>query len=143
MIQNERQYKVTKTQIEKFSEALAVLETEQKEVEPWLIQLQRDAMTSSLEELQEEVRNYERLQTGKIKSVNVISLEDLPKALVQSRIAQGLTQKELAERLGVREQQVQHDESILYSSASLSRLQRIAAVLGVTLEGKAKLLAKR
>lgn len=64
------------------------------------------------------------------------SLESLPIALIQARIAKGLTQKDLAQQLGVREQQVQQDEDNLYASANWRRLGQIAEVLGMRIEGR-------
>jgi ribosome-binding protein aMBF1 (putative translation factor) len=144
MIQNERQLKITRGRLEQFRKSLNELETSArpKDIDPLLWKAEQDAVTSTIEELEEDIKSYENLKAGKVKTVKVASFDDVPKALIQARIAQGLTQKELADKLGVREQQVQHDEEILYSSASLSRLKRVAEVLGLEVEGKARLLVK-
>lgn len=57
-------------------------------------------------------------------------LADIGLQLVASRRASGLTQGELAERLGVKRQQVQRWESSAYRSASLERVGRVADALG-------------
>jgi ribosome-binding protein aMBF1 (putative translation factor) len=144
MIYNERQLKITKNRLEQFKESLAQLKVSQQpqDIDPLLWKAEQDAIRSTIEELEADIQEYERLKAGKIKSVKVSSFDDVPKALIQGRIAQGFTQKDLAEKLGVREQQVQHDEEILYSSASLSRLKRVAEVLGIEVEGKATLLVE-
>jgi ribosome-binding protein aMBF1 (putative translation factor) len=144
MIYNERQLKITKSRLEGFQDSLAHLKASKRpeDIDLLLWKAEQDAMKSTIEELEGEVAAYERLKAGKVKSVKVTSFDDVPKVLVQARIARGLTQKELAEKLGVREQQVQHDEEILYSSASISRLKRVAEVLGLEVEGKARLLVE-
>ena len=71
-----------------------------------------------------------------MRGVPLQSLESLPIALIQARIAKGLTQKDLAQQLGVREQQVQQDEDNLYASANWRRLGQIAEVLGMRIEGR-------
>jgi ribosome-binding protein aMBF1 (putative translation factor) len=144
MIYNERQLKITKSRLEGFQESLAQLKVSKRpqDIDPLLWKAEQDAMKSTIEELEGDIKQYERLKAGKVKSVKVASFDDVPKALIQARIAQGFTQKDLAEKLGVREQQVQHDEEILYSSANLSRLKRVAEVLGLEVEGKAKLLVE-
>jgi DNA-binding XRE family transcriptional regulator len=144
MITNERQLKITKSRLEGFQDSLAQLKASKRpeDIDPLLWKAEQDAIKSTIEELEDDVSDYERLKAGKVKSVKVTSFDDVPKALIQARIAQGYTQKDLAEKLGVREQQVQHDEEILYSSASLSRLKRVAEVLGLEVEGKATLLAQ-
>jgi predicted nucleotidyltransferase/DNA-binding XRE family transcriptional regulator len=58
------------------------------------------------------------------------TLTDIGAALVESRRACGLTQAGLAERLGVKRQQLQRWESQAYRSASLDRVSQVAAALG-------------
>ncbi|WP_429933578.1 helix-turn-helix domain-containing protein [Agrobacterium vitis] len=53
--------------------------------------------------------------------------------LIVARIAKGYSQKDLARRLGVKEQQVQRYEADRYSSISLKNYTRVAALLGVQL----------
>jgi uncharacterized protein len=57
-------------------------------------------------------------------------LRDIGEALVAARVAQGLTQRELAGKLGVHQQQIARWERERYGCVSLSRLQRVADVLG-------------
>ncbi len=54
-------------------------------------------------------------------------------ALVKARIALGLTHKELADRLGLKEQQIQRYEATDYAGASLERIQQIMKALGLKL----------
>ena len=49
---------------------------------------------------------YEALRSGRVAVVPLDSLDQLPDALIHARIAAGLTQRDLAERLGVKEQQI-------------------------------------
>jgi ribosome-binding protein aMBF1 (putative translation factor) len=49
-------------------------------------------------------------------------IEDLPKVLIQKRISLGITQRELAEKLGIKEQMVQRYKSTAYESISYQRL---------------------
>jgi predicted nucleotidyltransferase/DNA-binding XRE family transcriptional regulator len=58
------------------------------------------------------------------------SLTCIGSQLVVQRRALGLTQAQLAERLGVKRQQVQRWESSAYLSASLERVARVAEALG-------------
>lgn len=138
MIANELEYKITKAEIAQFEQAIAALEADQPDTEAWMLDLQRSAMQSTLEELQAEVAEYEQLKgsaSGSTPQVlKVSSFSDLPSALIRARIAKGWTQTQLAERLGVRTQQVQNDEATLYQSASFARLTRIAKTLEVEFE---------
>ena len=56
--------------------------------------------------------------------------------LVLTRIYRGLSQRQLAEKLGMREQQIQRYEADRYRSISLSNLKRICASLGVRLSAE-------
>lgn len=142
MITNERQYRNNKTLIQRFTASLEQMQQSQppSNVHPRIWQAEQEAIQSQIEELSDDVLAYEKLKSGQVRSFAVDSLEGLPLALIQARIAQGLTQKDLANRLGVREQQVQQDEENLYSSASLRRLRQLAEVLNVEMLGKLELV---
>lgn len=142
MISNERQYRISKAQLKKFEEALKVQQqtTKPTDIHPKLWKAEQDAMSSEIEKLQRDMSMYDNLKQGKVTTTHVASVADIPISLVQARIAQGLTQKDLAKKLGVREQQVQQDESVLYETASLRRLVSVAEALELKLEGKAILL---
>jgi HTH-type transcriptional regulator/antitoxin HigA len=92
-----------------------------------------DALKSQVADLQRELAEYERLHSGQRKRVALRSLEELPRTLIQARIARGLSQEELAAKLGLKPQQVQRYEATEYRSASLERVTEVARVLGVKL----------
>ena len=129
MIKNERQYRITKSQIAKFEAALNEVAA-RSNVDPRLRKLEEDALRSQLDELRDEVDQYQRLRSGRRKPISIESFDQLPQALVQARIATGLSQKELADRLGLKEQQIQRYEATDYSSASLTRIKEVIEALG-------------
>jgi len=140
MIKNERQYRITKAHAEKFAQALQELTTTPRRgVHPVLHKAQIDALKSQLGELQHELAEYEILQSGKRKVVALGSLEELPRTLIQARIAAGLSQEDLAAKLGLKPQQIQRYEATDYQSASLARVHEIVRVLGVKLRHPATL----
>src|SRR5690242_9212493 len=111
MIANARQYRITRAAARDFEEALARLETVEAHRPPEMRRVMREAMESQLEELRDEIAAYDALRSGKISVLELTSLAELPDALVRARIAVGFTQKRLAERLGLREQQIQRYEA--------------------------------
>ncbi|HEV8714001.1 MAG TPA: helix-turn-helix transcriptional regulator [Candidatus Binatia bacterium] len=140
MIKNERQYRITKAQAGKFMQALQELTTTPKRrVHPVLHKAQIDALKSQLADLQRELAEYETLRSGRRKVVALESLEALPKTLIQARIAAGLSQEDLAAKLGLKPQQIQRYEATEYQSASLERVNEVARVLGVKLRHPAEL----
>lgn len=70
-----------------------------------------------------------------------MALEDLPDLLIQARIANRWSQKQVAERLGIHEQQVQRYEATRYRGVSFDRLLEIAKILGIHVEQKVVLAA--
>jgi DNA-directed RNA polymerase specialized sigma subunit len=66
-----------------------------------------DPMVSFHLQLKEEVESYERLRRGEFQDLD--NLSGLGQLLISWRIAQGVSQRELARRLGVHESQVSRD----------------------------------
>ena len=93
-------------------------------------QAMRDALASEAHELRAQLERYEQLRDGAITGRELDSLRDLPTALIEARIAAKLTQRALADRLGVAEQQVQRWEATNYAGVGLERLQDVADALG-------------
>jgi len=135
MIKNERQYRITKSQADKFERALAQIVSvtpETAKLHPLLVKAQREALTSQLTDLNQQLADYDSLRSGERRVIELTSFDDLPRALIQARIALGLSQKDLAERLGLKEQQLQRYEATDYASASLDRIKEIIRALGLT-----------
>lgn len=133
MIKNEREWRITKAQAGKFEHALSQLATSEAVagLHPLIQKAQRDALQSQLDELQEQISDYESLRSGRQAVISLNSLEELPRALIRARIAAGLTQRELAERMGLKEQQIQRYEATEYASADLARVNEVARALGL------------
>ena len=137
MIKNERQYRITKTQAEKFAQALEGMLDEPDEasdIHPLVRKAQEDALRSQLTELRQQLDDYELLLSGTYTMPDQQTIENLPRVLIQARIGRGLSQKDLAERLGIKEQQIQRYEATDYASASLSRLMEVIKALNIKIQ---------
>jgi HTH-type transcriptional regulator / antitoxin HigA len=142
MITNDRQYKITKSQILRFQESLAdmmKIPSDASNFHPKVVEASKTAMESQLHDLLAQVEEYEALKAGKIFITEVKDLKELPELLIKARIANGLTQSQLARQLEMKEQQVQRYESELYSSASLKTILKIAELLQIKINGDAQL----
>ena len=141
MIKNERAYWITKAQALKFRASTHQLRHSKrpKDIHPRLWEAQRAGMEGQLADLEKEVREYERLRSGKRKVIELDSLDALPLALIQARIAAGLTQEDLATRLGVKAQQIQRYEATEYRTASFDRIREMVRALGVRIRGRVEL----
>lgn len=131
MITNEQQYRITKEWAEKFAEAAAQTEEMSAHLHPTLRRAVREGYESQAEELRDQLAEYDALRNKHIAVLELDSLGELPEALIQARKAAGLTQKELAERLGLKEQQIQRYEATRYAGANLTRIQAVVEALGV------------
>jgi ribosome-binding protein aMBF1 (putative translation factor) len=135
MITNERQYRITKSRLKRFEDDLAVQAGERSDdtLDPRLRAAMREALASEANALRAQLGRYEQLRDGQITGRELDSLRDLPTALIEARIVAKLTQRALADRLSVAEQQVQRWEATNYAGISLDRLQDIADALGIRL----------
>ena len=131
MIENERQYRISKAWVEKFTRSAEQLAQSTVPADPAIRAAMVAQYESQLEELQHDLAEYEALRDGQVTSLEVESLAALPDALIQARIAAGLTQKELAARLSLKEQQVQRYEATRYAGVSWERMQAVVDALGV------------
>jgi len=140
MITNEVQYRATKGHLERFEQAAANLEAQLADKgAPKLLRVELDAVRSQADDLRAEIADYEQLRSGAVTSLEAHSLADLATLLIRARIARGWTQRELADALGIAEQQVQRYEATDYRSASLARICDVAAVLDLAVTERAVL----
>jgi DNA-binding CsgD family transcriptional regulator len=87
-------------------------------------------------QIRAEVETYERLRRGEFDDLH--NLQGLGHLLIGARIASGLSQRELAERLGVHESQVSRDERNEYNGVTVERADRILEALGVEMTTRVK-----
>ena len=143
MIKNERQYRITKAEAEKFQGSLERWDPSPPDgIDPAIHAAQKSALESQLRDLKWDVAEYEALRSGRHHVLEVNSFEDFPDALVRARIAAGLSQKDLGERLGLKEQQIQKYEATGYSGASLARMTEVVNALGLRIRKEVFLPAK-
>ena len=136
VITNERQYKVTKTQYAKLQEGVNEFDLEEATERigsKILAKAELNGLESEVEILETQLQEYESLKSGAITNFQANSLDELPIMLIRARIAQQLSQRELGDLVGLKEQQIQRYESEQYASASLRRLREIANALKLSI----------
>lgn len=136
MITNERQYKITKNEADRFKTALRdfrEIELVRKGIDPVIVAAQRNSLEQQLKDLESQIDDYEKLRSGRVKRLFPASISDIGQTLIEARIAQGLSQRLLAERLGMKEQQIQRYEQERYLTANLTRVAEIAEALQLDL----------
>lgn len=88
-------------------------------------------------QLKDEIQWYENVRNG--NELPIMRISSIGRMLIGLRISRGLTQKQLALRLGVSEAQVSRDENNEYHGITIERVQRVLNALGASVEAKAVL----
>ncbi len=134
MIRNESEYQEAlsrlveeRKRLEEHHARLATMGLKDEEIKRAL-----DPLRSFHLQLEEETQSYERLKRGDMGEI--FNLHGLGHMLVALRIARGITQRELASRLGVHESQVSRDERNEYHGMTVERASKILDALGVQLK---------
>ena len=133
MIQNQHQYQVTQNKLRDLEQGLVELLKIEDTLRPRQFSARKHGLERTIEILQQEIAEYESLKQQQTP-IKIASVKELPLALIRARIAVGMTQKELAKKIGVKEQQVQRDEANQYNSAGFYRIAEVADALGIRIK---------
>ncbi|WP_347988519.1 helix-turn-helix transcriptional regulator [Methylomonas sp. AM2-LC] len=139
MIKNERQLKITGNTLRKFESILVQLTTQYQSSADLKLKMQIDALETDVLKLKREIEEFEYLKSGAVKIILAKSFHDLPNVIIKARIARALTQKDLALKLGMKEQQIQRYETNDFASASFAMMVKIVDALDITIEEKVRL----
>jgi DNA-binding XRE family transcriptional regulator len=127
-----------------YKEAIRRRDTEKTQIEAYRLQLVRQNLAPEMIEkamqpyesfrlqLVEEIEGYERIKRGVIN--DTYNLAGIGVRLIGIRIYLGLTQRELALKLGVHETQVSRDERNEYHGITVDRVHEILTALGVNMK---------
>ena len=84
-----------------------------------------------IRQLEDELREYDRLKSGQLFLPRMERLDEIAPFISKIRIAKGVSQTELARRLGVSKQVISRYEESDYQAAAVTRLQEILDAIGV------------
>lgn len=136
MIRNDRQYRIVHSRLDRLRELeVDLLERAKHAHDEVVAELELRTVRGEIDSMAAELADYQALQAGRAEVGVPETVADLPRILIRARIAAGLTQAELADRLGLKPQQIQRYEATDYESASLDRLREVADALDVRLAG--------
>lgn len=137
IILNEKELREARVRVTTLTDALGSEEALKRVVEglpPEVVKQLTATMHSEWQDLSDAISAYEAAkETGKPSPLEKRAGSDPGLVLIVARIAKGYTQRDLAWRLGLKEQQVQRYEADRYSSISVKNYARVAALLGVRL----------
>jgi ribosome-binding protein aMBF1 (putative translation factor) len=143
MIRNETEYQEASTRLAEERNRLAEHRSRLRQAGLSEAEIKRvtDPMESFHLQLQEEVESYERLKRGEFEELE--NFRGFGHLLISLRIAQGMSQRELAKRLNVHESQVSRDERNEYFGITLERAIRTLDALNVRLHTKVEMQPPR
>jgi DNA-binding XRE family transcriptional regulator len=122
MIKSDAQRDRTLAQIEGFREALAQVE---KEAINKASESIRQNYASMIRQLQDELREHDEVKSGELDLPQVSRLDQIAPLIAKIRIAKGVSQTELAQRLGLSKQAISRYEENEYQTVGVARLQEI------------------
>ena len=136
MIKDELEYQVSQEWVEKFTRTLTAMERDEeakrKDFLKW--DAGRGAIQCHLQQLHEEIAEYERLiNCDRSEPIEIVveNLNKLPDGLIKARIAAKMSEKELAEMLGIDPERIKEHEAKSYQTASFLEILEISFALGV------------
>jgi len=130
MIKNEKQYRISKRKSGELADAIDRINNDLKK-DP----LRKEILTTSLimakQDIEKEILAYEKLKKNTIGKLKERLFSDLPSLLTEYKIKSGLTQKEFAAELGIKEQQLQRYEADNFRSVTFKNLLRFLEAVGL------------
>jgi DNA-binding XRE family transcriptional regulator len=135
MIKNEKQYKISKKLVKDLNNEIESIYND-VEKHP----LRKELLITSLEvarnDIEKEILDYETLKKDKKNTIKERLITELPSILTEYKIISGLTQKEFAQKLGVKEQQLQRYEANNFKSVTFKNLLRFFDLVGLEIRIK-------
>jgi HTH-type transcriptional regulator/antitoxin HigA len=128
MIKSDAQRERTVAQIEGFRQALAKVAQEKPGKRATAI---RGSYESMIRQIEDELHEYDQLKSGELASSHIDRLDQIAPFIARIRIAKGVSQTELARRLGVSKQVISRYEENEYQTVAITRLQEILDAIGV------------
>jgi HTH-type transcriptional regulator/antitoxin HipB len=132
MIKNQKQAGNVREKLQELNSVKAeYLEKNKSDIGSAKYRLGINSLNGLIEELQEELDVYDSLIKGNFHCFQPKSLEEISDILIGARLAQNMSQKELAEKLGMKEQMIQRYEATDYETAAFHRIVEVAMALGI------------
>ncbi|MEZ5398729.1 MAG: helix-turn-helix transcriptional regulator [Bryobacteraceae bacterium] len=91
----------------------------------------RGSYDGMIRQLEDELHEYDRLKSGELALPHVERLDQIAPFIARIRIAKGISQTELARRLGVSKQVISRYEENEYQTVAMARLQEILDAIGI------------
>jgi len=135
MISNLKQYKITVRKLRELEAQLKSVKTD-RTANPLRDQLLLASLQHSRDELKNEVHAYERIKNSRGGILKERLISELPSIITEYKIMYGLTQKQLSDLLGLKEQQLQRYEATGFRHVTFRNLLRFIERIGLEIRIK-------
>ena len=135
MIKNEKQYKISKKYLGSIHADIKKIE-ENTTRDLKLKEIILAPLYHNKNEVERELMTYEDLKKNKRYVLKERMIGDLPLLLIEYKIMMGFTQKAFAEKLGLKEQQLQRYEAEDFKSVSFKNLLKFIHMVGLEVKIK-------
>jgi len=134
MIKNDNQLKVTTEKLKELKEGLKSIRKKYSSNKRKCEFLSKGYVLH-IEQLENEIEEYKKIKTAPLpKALHAHNPAEISHQLVRLRIARGLTQAELAERIGRKQSDISRLEREDYNGYTIRKLEEIAEILDAEIE---------
>lgn len=91
----------------------------------------RGSYEGVIRQLEADLHEYDQLKSGKLKLPRLERLNQVAPLITKFRIAKGLSETELARRIGISKQVISRYEQSDYQTVATARLQEILEAIGI------------
>lgn len=134
MITSEKQYKEALKKIEMLK--LSLLSPKKSNIPPIIERAGRSQICELIDNIQDEIEEFEKYKNIDISKLEIHSLDDLMKTPIRYRLAAGMSVDVFAQLVGVSPRQINRYEKECYQNSHSSTLKTILQKLEVDIDGK-------
>ena len=134
MILNETQYEVVKARLAEMNASIGKFDKVDNSKLDWMAKQGIATLKGWASDMQQDIDEYQFLKSGKFVPPTSFTIRELRRILIQTRIARGLTQHDLADALSMDYSRMMLYEAEEYWGASCSKLLEIADKLSIDVD---------
>lgn len=133
MITSEKQYKEAVKKIEMLQ--LSLLSPVKPNIPPIIEKAGRSQICELIDNIQNEIAEFERYKSIDVSKLEIHSLDDLMKTPIRYRLAAGMSVDVFAQLVGISPRQINRYEKECYQNSHSSTLKTILQKLKVNIDG--------
>lgn len=136
MIKNSKQRKVADLQLKEIEENLNAFTAENigQDVNTAKHKLGLASFNRLLNKYKKDILEFDELQANGMKVIRKTNIRNLASILIKARLGKKMTQKEIADNIGIDEQQIQRYEANDFESAKWTRILEVIEALDVNID---------